>query len=190
MSAAAGEVAQMFGTDAAAGNNLSTEIFPGYPGLVFDGSGLRTMTWGFPLVRKGKSGQLLKPKPVNNTRADKLDSPFWRASFRERRCLIPLTTFTEAEGPKNAKTRTWFNMRDQPIFTCAGIWRDSAEWGPVYSMIMTDASPQVAPIHDRMPVVIAADKRANWLESAPDQNDIFGLSNQSFLIERTEQRWV
>ena len=32
------------------------------------------MTWGFPLVVKRKSGQPLKPKPVNNTPANKLDS--------------------------------------------------------------------------------------------------------------------
>ena len=30
------------------------------------------MTWGFPLVLKGKNGQPLKPKPVNNARTDKL----------------------------------------------------------------------------------------------------------------------
>jgi hypothetical protein len=31
------------------------------------------MVWGFPLVLKGKGGQALKPKPVNNARVDKLD---------------------------------------------------------------------------------------------------------------------
>ena len=39
----------------------------------------------FPLVLKGKSGQPLKPKPVNNTRADKRDSFMRRHSFQERR---------------------------------------------------------------------------------------------------------
>lgn len=42
---------------------------------------MRTMTWGFPLSLTGKSGQKLKPKPVNNARADKLDSFMWRYSF-------------------------------------------------------------------------------------------------------------
>ena len=35
-------------------------------------------------VQKGAKGQPLKPKPVNNTRADKLDSFMWRYSFQER----------------------------------------------------------------------------------------------------------
>ena len=61
------------------------------------------MTWGFPLTLKGKSGQPLKPKPVNNCRTDKLDSFMWKYSFQERRCVIPVTAFCEAEGEKGAK---------------------------------------------------------------------------------------
>ena len=95
------------------------------------------MTWGFPLVLKGKSGQPLKPKPVNNTRADKLDSFMWRFSFQERRCLIPVTQFAEAEGEKGSKTRTGFAVPDEPLLAVAGIWRETDEWGPAYSMVMT-----------------------------------------------------
>lgn len=81
------------------------EVYPGYPSLVVAGGELRSMTSGFPRVLKGKSGQPLKPKPVNNTHADKLDSFVWRYSFQERRRLIPVTEFAEAEGEKGAKTR-------------------------------------------------------------------------------------
>jgi putative SOS response-associated peptidase YedK len=87
------------------------------------------MLWGFPLVLKGKNGQPLKPKPVDNTRADKLDSFMWRYSFAERRCLIPVTEFAEAEGENDAKTRTWFSLADEPIFAVAGIWRETDRWG-------------------------------------------------------------
>ena len=64
------------------------------------------MAWRFLLVLNGAKGQPLKPKPVNNTRADKLDSFMWRYSFQERRCLIPVSQFAEAEGGKGFKTRT------------------------------------------------------------------------------------
>ncbi len=64
------------------------------------------MTWGFPLAMKGKSGQPLKPKPVNNARTGKLDGGFWRPSFQARRCLIPVTEFAKAEGERGAITRT------------------------------------------------------------------------------------
>lgn len=42
---------------------------------------IASMTWAFPLALKGKSGQPLKPKPVNNARADKLDGFMWRYSW-------------------------------------------------------------------------------------------------------------
>ncbi|WP_424684254.1 SOS response-associated peptidase family protein, partial [Escherichia coli] len=67
---------------------------------------LRSMVWGFPFRPRGaRPGS--KPRPVNNARADKLDSFMWRYSFQERRCLILVTAFAEAEGEKGAKTRTW-----------------------------------------------------------------------------------
>ena len=95
----ADEVAKWFDAIAAAGGaNFGEEVYPGYPGLVVAEGQVRQMNWGFPLVMKGKNGQKLKPKPVNNARTDKLDSFFWRYSFGERRCLIPLSAWAEAQG--------------------------------------------------------------------------------------------
>ena len=137
-------------------------------GLVVASGELRSMIWGFPLVLKGKQGQPLKPRPVNNARADKLDSFMWRYSFAERRCLIPVSAFAEAEGPKGAKTRTWFSLPDEDPFAIAGLWRDSPEWGPVYAMVMTEACQHLAGVHDRMPVVLRRDGWADWLDGPPD----------------------
>ena len=99
------EVAHLFGGQIGeVGNAGGGEVYPGGPGLIVANGTLRSMVWGFPLVLKGKNGQPLKPKPVNNARADKLDSFMWRYSFQERRCLIPVTAFAEAEGEKGAKS--------------------------------------------------------------------------------------
>jgi hypothetical protein len=62
--------------------NAGEMVYPGYPGLVVAEGRIRQMTWGFRLTLKGKSGQPLKPKPVNNARADKLDGFMWRYSER------------------------------------------------------------------------------------------------------------
>jgi hypothetical protein len=48
------------------------------------------MIWGFPLVLKGKSGELIEPKSVNNTHADKLDRFIRRYSVQKQRPLIPV----------------------------------------------------------------------------------------------------
>lgn len=187
------EVAKYFNAQAStAGANLSTSIFPGTPGLVVASSELRTMVWGFPLQRRSeKTGKPLKPKPVNNARADKLTGRFWNASFRDRRVLIPVSAFAEAEGLRGAKTRTLFSLPDQPIFACAGIWRASDEWGESYSMIMTDANETVAPIHNRMPVILRPDQYQDFLVTDADQALAMCVPYLGEMsVDRTAEKWV
>lgn len=191
MTRAPDEVARWFDGTLGSVGNAASEVYPGYPGLVFAGGELRSMVWGFPLVLKGKNGQPLKPRPVNNTRADKLDSFLWRYSFQERRCLVPVTEFAEAEGEKGAKTRTWFALPDQPVFAVAGIWRDTPEWGPAYSMVMTEACLHVAGVHDRMPVILKREDWGDWLDGPPDDARLLCRPYPDLMVvNRTADPWV
>ena len=192
----AAEVAAHFGISDPTLSNAADEVYPGYPGLVVreqDGARvLQSMAWGFPLRLKGMS-PTAKPKPVNNI-AD-LAKPMWRglAAKPQWRCLIPLTHFAEAEGPKGSKTRTWFNVKDQPIFAWAGLWRLSDEWGPVYSGVMTDCNESIRPVHDRMPVPLHQEEYDHWLHGSFDgalafQNRCF--PDELIEMERTADFWV
>ena len=186
------EVARLFGAKVGeVGNAGGGEVYPGYPGLVVADGALRSMVWGFPLVLKGKTGQALKPKPVNNARADKLDGFMWHYSFRERRCLIPVTAFAEAEGEKGGKTRTWFSLSDTDLFAVAGLWRDSPEWGLVYTMVMTEACIHVADVHDRMPVILRRSDWGDWLDGAPDTAGLLCRPFPDLMTcDRTMDAWV
>ena len=185
------EVARLFRAIADPPGNAGDTIYPGYPGYVVAQGRVRQMTWGFPLVLKGKNGQPLKPKPVNNCRTDKLDSFMWRYSFQERRCLIPVTGFCEAEGEKGAKTRTWFSLPDEELFAVAGIWRDTPEWGPAYSMVMTEACGHVAPVHDRMPAILPQSDWSDWLDGPPDPAGLLCRPYElGMTVERTSEAWV
>ena len=199
MTKATAEVANLFNAKLGSVGNFATEVYPGYPGLVVakagggkqEGGELRSMVWGFPLVLKGKNGQPLKPRPVNNARADKLDGFMWRYSFAERRCLIPVSAFAEAEGEKGAKTRTWFTLPGEDPFAVAGLWRDTPEWGPAYTMVMTEACQHVASVHDRMPVILERDDWADWLDGAPDQAGLLCRPYPELMaVERTGETWV
>ncbi|MGD9473156.1 MAG: SOS response-associated peptidase [Novosphingobium sp.] len=191
MSKSAAEVARLFKVELMQGSNAGEYVYPGHPGWVVGQNHMKTMHWGFPLSLKGKSGQPLKPKPVNNTRSDKLASPFWRSSFEHRRCLIPMTAFAEAEGVRGHKTRTWLSMPDHELFTCAGIWRDSDEWGAVYSVIVTEPSEQVRKVHDRMPVVLRPEKHREWLSAPPESAaKLCRPYGGEMLIDRTDQPWT
>jgi len=195
MSKSQDEVARFFAAIAQdlaiAPSNTPEEIYPGYPGLVLAGNTLRSMTWGFPLARKGVKGQPIKPKPVNNARADKLSSPFWWASFRDRRCLVPVSAFAEARGPKGGKTRSWFSMPDAELFAVGGFWRPSAEWDEVFTMVMTDAAGPVTQLHDRMPVILGPGDWSEWLAgSADDAKAMCRPWSGELAVDHTEQPWT
>lgn len=192
----AAEVAAHFGVDNPVQSNAGEEVYPGCPGVVVrevDGRPvLQSMIWGFPLRLKTMS-PTAKPKPVNNI-AD-LNKPMWKglAAKPQWRCLIPVTGFAEAEGEKGAKTRTWFNVKDEPIFAWAGLWRESAEWGPVYSGVMTDCNEAIRPVHDRMPVLLHRDEYDRWLTGSFDELITFQsrcFPDELIAMERTTEPWV
>ncbi len=186
------EVAKWFSAkNHAQGANFGTEVYPGYSGAVIVNGEVRSMVWGFPLVLKSKkTGKPLKPKPVNNTRTDKLDSFMWRYSFEDRRCLLPLTAWAEAEGTKGSMTRTWLTVPDADLFAVAAIWRESDEWGPAYSMVMTDAAGDPAEVHNRMPVILSPDDYALWQNGTPGEaKALCAAWDGKLTIDRTNEAW-
>ena len=149
------------------------------------------MTWGFPLSLKGKDGRQLKPKAVTNAREDKLHTPFWRDSFVNRRCLVPMTAWAEAEGPKGQMTRSWYSLPDTEAFAVGGVWCRSDEWGEVYSLVMVDGCEQMAAVHDRMPVVLREADWARWTDGEPAE--AFGLCQTwsgALVVDQTQDRWA
>lgn len=144
---------------------------PGYVVRRADGMMvLEQMTWGFPVILRGAKGAPLKPRPVNNSRFDKLDK-FWLRWSRDpaHRCLIPARAYAEAEGPSGSMRTTWLSLKHEPLFAWAGLWADSPEWGPVYTGVMTDNALELAEIHDRSPVILARDDWQTWLTAPLDQ---------------------
>jgi len=170
--------------------NAPEEVYPGYPGVVLADNAIQQMNWGFPLSLRGVKGQMLKPKPVNNARTDKLRTPFWSASFRDRRCLIPMSEFAEAEGPKGAKTRTWFALPGTELFAVAGFWRQTEEWGPAYTMVMTDANKHLEGVHTRMPVILSPEEWPLYLgEDARLAYELCRPYPGDMTIRRTDRPW-
>lgn len=191
----AAEVAAHFGVSNPLQTNAPQEVYPGTPGMVVREEGgarlMQSMVWGFPLRLKYMKPDS-KPKPVNNIA--ELKKPMWIGLARKPqwRCLIPITHFAEAEGPEGKKTRTWFSVKDEPIFAWAGLWRVSDEWGPVYSGVMTDANEAVRPVHDRMPVLIHKNEYDEWLNGSFEDAVAFQervFPSEFIEMERTPELW-
>nr|WP_159832237.1 SOS response-associated peptidase family protein [Novosphingobium sp. TCA1] len=187
------EIAKIAGAADVAGANFAAEVWPGYPGVVAVGGTLRVMSWGFPrhAVSK-KTGKPLKPTATNNARDDKLrGNPMWRDSFRDRRCLIPVTQWCEPEGPRGQNTRTWYSLPDQGMFVVAGIWRPTDEWGDAYSMVMVDGCEQMSDVHDRMPTILRREDWDLWADGTPDEAfNLLQTWNEPLLVDRTDEPWA
>jgi len=150
--------------------------------------------WGFPRPQKDRAGQLLHHEPVNLI-AD-LTNPMWHKMVPDPRyrCLIPVAAFAQPDGKRGSMTRTWFRVKDWPIFAWAGFCRNSEEWGPVYGAMTTDSNSAVAPLNPRMPVILAPNEYEQWLEGSIDDVIEFQFRPpfpaEEMIIERTKDLWV
>lgn len=191
MTKGAAQVAQTFDAALEVGANYADEVYPGYAGLVVANGKARLMSWGFPLVLKGRQGQPLKPKPVTNARDDKLLTGFWLPSFKTRRCVIPVSAWAEPEGQARQMTRTWYSLPDQDVFAVAGLWRPTDEWGDVYTMVMTQSCAQMVEEHDRMPVLLTRENWRDWTQGTANAAlDLCRTSELALSVERTGDRWI
>lgn len=72
----------------------------------------------------------------------------------------------------------------------AGIWRDTAEWGAAYSMVMTEAGICIQGVHDRMPVVLQRETWTDWLDGPPDDARLLCQPYPAEMtVRRTSDPW-
>jgi putative SOS response-associated peptidase YedK len=156
-------------------------IAPGGPILTVIREGgkrvLAELLWGLipPWVRDpGEARKLI------NARAETVGSkPSFRAAFRTRRCLVPATGFYEWKREGRARTPYFIRPVSGDSFALGGIYeiRESPE-GPelrTCAIITTQANDLMAPIHDRMPAIIAPAHRDAWIDSATPLDDVLSL---------------
>ena len=116
--------------------------------------------WGF--VPHWVKEEKPKLQPAN-ARSDKIAvSRYFRDSFRHRRCLFPASGFYEWHTEQNAKQPFNIVHEDGSPLLMAGIW-DNWNGDDTAAIITTDANEAMAPIHDRMPVIITPEAAKDWI---------------------------
>ncbi|MBL8289419.1 MAG: SOS response-associated peptidase [Rubrivivax sp.] len=136
------------------------------------------MRWG--LVPSWASNPALGHK-LNNARAEGLfDKPSFRQAALRRRCLLPASGFYEWQAVAaggNARPAGRAKVAKQPWYVSAtsgeplamaGLfeaWRSGPEapWLLTCCVITCEANALMAPIHERMPVLLARRDWAPWL---------------------------
>lgn len=109
-----------------------------------------------------------------NARAETIaEKPSFKNAFVKRRCLIPADGFYEWKKEGNKKIPYCFGLKSGYPFFFAGLYEHwiapDKKQVETCTIITTRANDVVAPIHDRMPVIVPKVARALWLN--PDMKD-------------------
>jgi putative SOS response-associated peptidase YedK len=128
----------------------------------------------FALVRWGlMPGWVKDPKAfslVINARGDNvLDKPAFRSAMRYRRCLIPADGFYEWRETGHGPRRPFLVRRKDGLpFAFAGLWESwmgpNGEEMETAAIVTTEANNSLRHIHPRMPVILAPEAHALWLD--------------------------
>jgi putative SOS response-associated peptidase YedK len=137
---------------------------------------LDLLRWG--LVPHWTKDEKSARRPIN-ARAETVDtSPFFREAFAARRAIVPADAFYEwkregAPGQSAQKQPYAAARADAGILAIAGLWEGwRAPDGAVlrsFVILTTDANAEMAPIHDRMPVILEPASWDTWLDGTPHQ---------------------
>jgi putative SOS response-associated peptidase YedK len=104
-----------------------------------------------------------------NARAETLaKSSAFREAFAQRRCVVPADGFYEWEGAGPARRPIWFHREDDGLIYFAGLfesWQPEPEnWQRTFTIVTTEPNGLLAPIHNRMPVILPAERVDEWLD--------------------------
>ncbi len=121
-----------------------------------------------------------KPKiPHINARAETVAKvPLFREAFARRRALIPATGFFEWQQRADGKQPYRFVREDLEPFAFAGLWefaRLGDEAIVSAAIVVGEANPLVAPVHDRMPVILMPEDYDRWLDGDTPAEELRGL---------------
>jgi putative SOS response-associated peptidase YedK len=140
---------------------------------------LGTFRWG--LVPSWAKDPSVGNRMINARAEGITGKPAYRAAIARRRCLVPADAFYEwqkrtgPDGRPAGKLPFAIRRVDGQPMALAGIWevwRDQAdpEAEPLRTcaIVTTEANELMAPIHDRMPVILERENWAAWLDPETD----------------------
>jgi putative SOS response-associated peptidase YedK len=127
------------------------------------------MRWG--LVPYWSKDAKIGYSTINAKAETVATAPAFREAFRRRRCLVPADAFYEWQklDPKHKQPYA-IALKSREPYGLAGLWerwKDPAtgEWLETFTIITTGANQVVAPLHNRMPVILERKDYTRWLDA-------------------------
>lgn len=116
---------------------------------------------------------------LNNARGESLaDKPSFRSAYRWRRCIVPASGFYEWQFvPGQAWKQPYYvTLKGGEPMAMGGLWESwtspEGEFIRTFCVITTGANALMAPIHDRMPVILPTVAWRAWLGPETDVAEI------------------
>ena len=135
------------------------------------------MKWGFPGYLPDGSKAKTTPVIINARSETAAEKPAFRDYIYRQRCLVPANLYYEwPDTGEKKKPKFAFQPVDASLgtFWMAAIFRQvEVNTLPVFTILTMDASESVAPLHNRMPVILASkEARRSWMGG---ERDFLGL---------------
>jgi putative SOS response-associated peptidase YedK len=130
-----------------------------------------TLRWG--LIPYWSKDPKIAWKTINARGETVKTAPSFRAAYKSRRCLVPADAFYEWRKNGKAKQPYAIAMRDRQPFALAGLWEnwkepETQEWIRTFTILTTPPNEIVAPLHDRMPLILTPQNYDRWLDTKDD----------------------
>lgn len=134
------------------------------------GGRVDTMRWGL-LPSFAKDTRLAYS--TINARLESVDTkPAFRDAWKKRRALVPATGYYEWPVIDGKKRPHYIHPADSPVMMFGGLWEARSDgaggWLLTYSIVTRGADPVIAPVHDRMPLILSPDTHRAWLHGTAD----------------------
>ena len=134
---------------------------------------IRLLRWG--LVPNWVRLNTSTKRPINARCETVHEKPSFRESFERRRCLVCADGFYEWKRLGMRPLPFFMHRRDSRPIGLAGIWdtHTSQDGNEIhtFAILTTAANELMAPVHHRMPIVVAAENRDRWLDTQIRQHD-------------------
>jgi putative SOS response-associated peptidase YedK len=130
------------------------------------------LRWG--LIPHWAKDESIARKLINARGETVAEKPSFRSAYQRRRCIVPASGFYEWQQIEGQRWKQpwYFQLRDGAPMAMAGLWESwtttEGEIIRTFCVVTTAANALMAPIHDRMPVLLPRESWATWLN--PEAN--------------------
>ena len=167
-----GEISEHFQAGVAAPFGWNAFAYPQsiVPGVLVSESGIKEVVpMQFAFAPHWSKTKVDPKRNYNNARIESYNKPLWAKSFRERRCLVPVSAFQEPSyWGEPAGTEILFKPKATKLLGVASIYRvwhgEEEESLVTMSFLMRPASQYVmSKGHHRMPLFLKPEGYDTWL---------------------------